>query len=435
MAWVRWGDGSAMHPLLLAVLEHPECDDRLLNEVHGFVSRCAAQSGQHSTDYVVTRGTAIQIAGPTRVETLLAVCLFAELMTEVQFTDSGRAVVAYKLVDDDPEFLHLRLKKEIEWERQRKADQSRPNLIVPVRLRDGDACRWCGRIVDWSDRKSGRAGTYDHLNPGEAATIDTYVVCCKACNSSRQDDDLPHGVPALLDPPAEPYFSRYSVEWLTQNKWRKTEGLPVPTAATTYIPPGRFADGSQPPAPDPTTTPNPTSSTRVAPSAPSTTPTPTRTADHCSASSAPERTADHRSASSDSTSTRTADHCSASSTPGDRVGPSQVPADPDPTRTADHCSASSDPDRTSTPGHDLPPPDTTSAPTTEHRSARYLLDPDRSGQIAGVRDLSEPVGTGRVGTGRVGSTDLSPPLTAPLRRRRSRGGRARRKPEKGDPTA
>lgn len=431
MAWVRWGDGSAMHPLLLAVLEHPECDDRLLNETHGFVSRCAAQSGQHSTDYVVTRGTAIQIAGPTRVETLTSVCMIAGLFTEVLYADDGRSVVAYKLVDDDPEFLHLRLKREIEWERQRKADQSRPNLIVPVRLRDGDGCRWCGRVVDWSDRKSGRAGTYDHLNPGEAATIDTYVVCCKACNSSRQDGDLPQGVTALLDPPAEPYFSRYSVEWLTSNKWRQREGLPVPIAAATYLPAGRLADGSQPPTPDPTT-PHPTSSTRAAPSAPSTTTTPTRTADHRSASSAPERTADHRSASSEST--RTADHCSASSTHGDRVGDSQAPADPDPTRTADHRSASSDPDRTSAPGHDLPLSDTTpSAPTTEHQQPdRYLLDPDRSRQIAGVRDLSDPVGSGRVGPGRVGSPDFSPPLTAPLRRRRSRGGRARRKPEKGD---
>lgn len=420
-----------MHPLLLAVLEHPECDDRLLNEVHGFVSRCAAQSGQHSTDYVVTVGTAIQIAGRTRVDTLLAVCLFAELMTEVEFTDNGRSVVAYKLVDDDPEFLHLRLKKEIEWERQRKADQSRPNLIVPVRLRDGDACRWCGRIVDWSDRKSGRAGTYDHLEPGEAASIDTYVVCCKACNSSRQDGDLPQGVTALLDPPADPYFSRYSVEWLTNNKWRKTEGLPVPQAAATYIPAGKRADGSQPPAPH-LSTPPPKPSTRVAPSAPSTDTTPTRTAEPSSASSVAERIAEPSSASSEE-STRTAEHSSASSTHGGQVGPSRPPADPAPTRTAEPSSASSAPDRTSLPGHDLPPPDTPQSATTTAGSDRYLLDPDRSGLIDAVRDLSELVGSGRDGSGRVGSADQPPPTAA--RPRRRRGGRKRRQPEKGDSRA
>lgn len=82
----------------------------------------------------------------SRWELLTQVCVFAELMTEV-FDEAG-TVIAFKLVDDDPEFLHLRLKAELDWERQRKADANRPNLIVPVRLRDGDGCRWCGAIVD-----------------------------------------------------------------------------------------------------------------------------------------------------------------------------------------------------------------------------------------------------------------------------------------------
>lgn len=237
-----------MHPRLLAVLEHPECDDRLLNEVAGFLIRCAAQSGQHSTDYVVSRGTAIQVAGASRVETMVALCVATELMTEVEVeAESGRATTAYKIVDDDHDFIHLRLKKEIDWERQRKADAQKPSLIVPVRLRDGDACRWCGVVVNWSDHRSARGATYDHLDPGEAATIDTYVVSCLSCNSSRQRNELPQGVTALLDPPAQPYFSRSSVKWLTENQWRIDEGLPVPEPSATHINPGRRPDGSQPP--------------------------------------------------------------------------------------------------------------------------------------------------------------------------------------------
>ena len=385
-----------MHPLLLTVLEHPECDDRLVNEVHGFVSRCAAQSGQHSTDYVVTRGTAIQIAGATRIELLTKVCLFAGLFTEVLYAADGTTVLGYKLVDDDPEFLHLRLKKEIEWERQRKADASRPNLIVPVRLRDGDSCRWCGRIVDWSDRKSGRAGTYDHILPGEEATIDTYVVCCKACNSSRQDGDVPQGVTALLDPPADPYFSRYTVKWLTENKWRISEGLPVPEPATRYIPPGRLVDGSQPPAPDQSTTTG--SRTRVAPSAPSD--DQTRDALDNDVMCAPSDR--------DPEPTRVAP--SAPSASG--LVTSQVPADPELTRVAP--SAPLVPDRTPTPS---------ATPPASTGSDRYLLDPDRSGQIAGVRDLSELVGSGRDGSGRDGSPDPLPDSDSIDHRRRRRGGR------------
>lgn len=403
MAWVRWGDGSAMHPLLLTVLEHPECDDRLVNEVHGFVSRCAAQSGQHSTDYVVTRGTAIQVAGPTRIEILTAVCLFAGLFTEVLVADDGRTVIGYKLVDDDPEFLHLRLKKEIEWERQRKADASRPNLIVPVRLRDGDSCRWCGRIVDWNDRKSGRAGTYDHIKPGEEATFDTYVVCCKACNSSRGDGEHPQGVTALLDPPAEPYFSRYTVKWLTENKWRISEGLPVPDPAARYIPPGRLVDGSQPPTPDQSTTTG--SRTRVAPSAPSD--DQTRVAPTAPSDPDPAPTRVAPTAPSDS-----------------GLVTSQTPADLELTRVAP--TAPSVPDRTPT----------TSATTPETaRSDRYLLDPDRSGQIAGVRDLSELVGSGRDGSGRDGSPDPSHSQESSDDRPRPRGGRRRRNSKKVTPRA
>lgn len=225
--WARYGDTSAFHPLPMNVLEHPELDDRLLNEVFGFFARCSTQAAAHLTDYVITRGTAVMIAGPTRAQTMIDVCVFAGLMTEREY---GDGVKVYKLVDDEPDFLHLRLKKDIDWERQRKADANRPALVVPVRLRDGDACRWCGKVVDWLDRKSGRAGTYDHLEPGEPATVDTYVVCCKTCNSSRQDGSLPTGVEELLDAPTEPLYSTTTVAWLAENRWRAKNGLPVPTA-------------------------------------------------------------------------------------------------------------------------------------------------------------------------------------------------------------
>lgn len=244
MAWARWGDTSATHPIPLKVLEHEDCDDRLLNEVHGFISRCAAEAGSHKTDYVVTRGTAVLMAGPSRVEVMLEVAIFAGYLTEVTL-DGSRA---YKLVDDDPDFLHLRLKAEIEFEQQRRKDNSTPSLVVPVRLRDGDACRWCGRIVDWGSRKAGRSGTYDHLIAGQAASVDTYVVCCQSCNSSRKNGERPGGIEHLLPVPDRPYYSTKTVEWLEGNEWRKRNGLPVPPRPRKRYKPGDLAPGLTPAA-------------------------------------------------------------------------------------------------------------------------------------------------------------------------------------------
>lgn len=244
MPWVRWGDTSANHPIVLNVIEHEAFDDRLLNEVHGFISRCAAQAGAHTTDYLITRGTAVLIGGASRVDLLLDVAKFAGYLTEV--TVDGRTV--YKLVDDDPDFLHLRLKEEIDWEKQRKLDNSNPALIVPVRLRDGDGCRWCGDVVDWNSRTGGRSGTYDHLEPGQPATIDTYVVCCRSCNSSRKDRAVPAGSTGLLPEPTSPYYSPHTITWLTNNEWRQRNGYEVPPRPRKVITPGKPAPGTPPAA-------------------------------------------------------------------------------------------------------------------------------------------------------------------------------------------
>lgn len=234
MPWVRWGDTSANHPIVLSVLEHEECDDRLVNEVHGFITRCSAQSGAHTTDYVVSRGTAVLIAGHSRVDVMIAVAIFAGYMTEIVI--DGRT--AYKLVDDDPDFLHLRLKAEVDWEKQRKSDNSNPALIVPVRIRDGDACRWCGDVVNWNSRTGGRNGTYDHLVPGQPATIDTYVVSCGSCNASRGDGSKAAGQRQLLPEPSVPYFSQYTSEWIRDNKWAQNNGYEPPAASRKKIRPG-----------------------------------------------------------------------------------------------------------------------------------------------------------------------------------------------------
>lgn len=372
MPWVRWGDTSANHPIVLSVLEHAECDDRLVNEVHGFITRCSAQAGAHTTDYVVSRGTAVLIAGHTRVDLMIAVSLFAGYMTEIDI--DGRT--AYKLVDDDPDFLHLRLKAEVDWEKQRKSDNSNPALIVPVRIRDGDACRWCGDVVNWQSRTGGRNGTYDHLEPGQPATIDTYVVACGSCNSSRGDGTKAAGQRQLLPPPSVPYFSQYTSEWIRDNKWAQNNGYEPPAASRKKIRPGT-------PAPHITA-----ATTRQSPAT--------------AASTAPagERP-DNQSETAGTT------------------DPSDAPAQRTDTKSANATSNT----RTDSQSANAPEPRSTSADTAPDRTPQNPIGQKPANSVATGRD-----GAGRDGSGRVGNQALDRHLAAQSSSpRKSSRGRRRRK--------
>lgn len=213
MTWARLGDTAATHPRLLAVLDDEDADDRILNETFGFLLRCAALSGAHMTDYIVSIGTARAMAGSVgRYRELTAVAQAAGLLVpvEVPGEDGAPPAKAFRIFQD-PEFIHLRLKAEVDWERQRRADVANTAITGPVRARDGDACRYCGKVVDWKARRGNRQATYDHVHPGEGATIDTLVVACGVCN--KQYGDRPHES-LLLPVPAKKIISPLSAAWL-----------------------------------------------------------------------------------------------------------------------------------------------------------------------------------------------------------------------------
>lgn len=73
----------------------------------------------------------------------------------------------------------------------RKANAARqtvarnPELREAIRVRDGDRCRYCGRDVRWSDRRSVWGGTYDHIDPAGGSTLDNLVVACRGCNARK----------------------------------------------------------------------------------------------------------------------------------------------------------------------------------------------------------------------------------------------------------
>lgn len=221
MPWLKTSDAAAWHPLLLEVLEFSVEEPWLINEVFGFLNRCAVQSAQFELDYVVTYGVALQTAnGVDRFQVLDRVCQTVGLWSPIELPseDGGPTRRGFKLVEEK-DLWHMILKSERAWETQRRKDVGNTAWTVEVRRRDGDACRWCGNVVGWGgDKKSGRSGTYDHRVPGQGATgpADLYVAC-RPCNSARSDEKNREWNRTLLPIPEKPYYHRTTVAWLAKH--------------------------------------------------------------------------------------------------------------------------------------------------------------------------------------------------------------------------
>ncbi|MDE9364565.1 hypothetical protein PZ938_03025 [Luteipulveratus sp. YIM 133132] len=215
MPWLRGGDNAATHPLVMALATVRGSDERTTDEVFGFVMRCAMQSAGHLTDYRVDLGTALLLAGSkNRAERVLRQAVEAGLMTV-----SGRGRARCWQIVDDPEFLHMQRRDEVERNRKRRADKGNPNLIVPVRVRDGDQCRYCSVVVYFGQRVGPRAGTYDHRNDidTEPTTIDTLVVACSTCNGRRLNDRAADQRVPLQPAPLHPYYSAKTAVFLAKH--------------------------------------------------------------------------------------------------------------------------------------------------------------------------------------------------------------------------
>ncbi|MBM6622651.1 hypothetical protein JTF08_13630 [Micrococcaceae bacterium RIT802] len=219
---------------MLRALELADADERILNELYGFVNRCATQSAAFEQDYVITIGTARLMAGMSRYNALVSAARYCGYFSDVTVKVDGEDRPAFKLIEDNDLF-HMILKAEREWTNQRKRDTRDPKKTAPVRARDGDACRYCGKSVSWGDTKSGRGATYDHTVPGEEGTFQTMVVCCRECNGRRQDD--PDSTWKPLPAPAEPLYGPATVVFLAKHgidveqSYTRTQSTPIDAPA------------------------------------------------------------------------------------------------------------------------------------------------------------------------------------------------------------
>ena len=228
MSWLKASDTAAMHPRVLAVAGQAGADPRCVNEVFGFVARCAIYCAQYRGDYVIDAANYMTM-GFGDHERLIGLAVGAGLMEWAE--EGGQRVL--RLLDDEEDFLHMLSKEETEWARQRDRDNREVTLKGPVLLRDGDNCRYCGVRVTWSGPRTGnRRGTLDHRVPGKPGTVDTLVVACTRCNSARQDDgtgawDRAH---PLMSVPRKPLWGKVTARFLEDNGYLR-DGKPVCDAA------------------------------------------------------------------------------------------------------------------------------------------------------------------------------------------------------------
>ena len=240
MAWVRVGDDAFTHPRLMGVYDVEEAKSIPLHEVFGFLLSLAAYSAKHLTDGIIERGAVYTVGSPDRVSKLLDVCLQAGLIQWVDVKGKRKLQLF-----TDEEFIHIRSREEVMAQRARSRENRDPKLKSAVLHRDGDACRYCGKIVRWTGPIGYNVGTLDHVDPDSvgSVSVDGLLVACHHCNSSRQAarEDFDAQNPPM-PVPATPYYSQWTADFLNRNGYtvRPSAEPPKPissdTQATCVVP-------------------------------------------------------------------------------------------------------------------------------------------------------------------------------------------------------
>jgi DnaD/phage-associated family protein len=58
-------------------------------------------------------------------------------------------------------------------------------LTKEIKKRDGNTCQYCGKTVNWDDRRGKNGGTYDRVDPDGENDLDNLVVCCRSCSIKK----------------------------------------------------------------------------------------------------------------------------------------------------------------------------------------------------------------------------------------------------------
>lgn len=214
MAWVRVGDEALSHPKLMSLYDVEGAEDISIVEMFGFLMALATYSAKHLTDGIIERGAAFRDGDRSRVVRLIDAAVAAELLTWVE-VDGAKKLRLFT----DEEFIHIQPREEVMRRRARSRENRDPNKKAAVIFRDGDQCRYCGKVVRWTGPKGYNLGTLDHVDPDSLgdAPVEGLVVACYECNSSRGHAREAFDAASPLRPvPTTPYYGVWSAEFLTR---------------------------------------------------------------------------------------------------------------------------------------------------------------------------------------------------------------------------
>jgi hypothetical protein len=221
MAWGKSDDQTAFHPRVMALASID--DERLLNEAWGFVHRAFCWSAGTYTDGFLPESMVLALA-PGRGLALVDAARKANLLGKRIARHPETGMAGWMILYEVDDLLHLRTKEEVEIDRAYRAMLADPDEFGPARLRDGDQCRYCQRVVNWKDTrgKSGMGGAMDHVVNG----VGPLVVSCRRCNGIKADKTLEQAGLTLHPPPQIPYYSQRTRDLLTGH------GFVVPVGRT-----------------------------------------------------------------------------------------------------------------------------------------------------------------------------------------------------------
>ena len=235
MAWVRVGDEALSHPKLMALYDIEGAEDISIIEMFGFLMALATYSAKHLTDGIIERGACFRDGERSRVVHLIDAAVAAELLTWVE-VDGARKLRLFT----DEEFIHIQPREEVMRRRARSRENRDRDKKAAVIYRDGDQCRYCGKIVRWTGPIGLNLGTLDHVDPDSLgdAPVDGLVVACHECNSSRGHAREAFDAASPLRPiPSTPYYGVWSADFLTRYGYDAAPsvdpGTPVDPASET----------------------------------------------------------------------------------------------------------------------------------------------------------------------------------------------------------
>ena len=235
MAWVRVGDEALSHPKLMGLYDVEGAEDISIIEMFGFLMALATYSAKHLTDGIIERGAAFRDGDRSRSAHLIDVAVGAGLLTWVEVEGKRKL----RLFTDE-EFIHVQPREEVMRRRARSRENRDKDKKAAVIFRDGDQCRYCGKVVRWTGPIGLNLGTLDHVDPDSLgdAPVDGLVVACHECNSSRGHAREAFDAASPLRPvPSTPYYGVWSAEFLTRYGYEAVPsvdpGTPVDPASET----------------------------------------------------------------------------------------------------------------------------------------------------------------------------------------------------------